>query len=83
MTLESQWVTSELIFGAYVKMRSQSPEGFKYKVKFVSADREKSGRFRIVFEDPSDICDKWVQDFGASESQRFDSEMTTLKRLLK
>ena len=76
------WSTSELTFAAFIFMRSQSQADTGAGVKFDGADRKASGRFEFRFTDPNGICEKWVMDFTTSESQRYDSAMTTLKKLV-
>ena len=74
------WTTSDMAFAAYAKMRSQMDRSLG--VQFVGASRRHSGRYEFRFEDPNGACDKLTDDFAVSESQRFDSEVTTLRKLV-
>ena len=65
--------TSDIGIAAYVMMK-----GLRLK----SASRGPGGRFRFVFEDPSDLGQKHAVDYVNSESARFDANMKNLKNIL-
>ena len=65
--------TSDIGIAAYVMMR-----GLKLK----QASRGTRGRFKFVFEDPSDLGRVYEVDYVNSESAKFDANMKNLKNIL-
>ena len=65
--------TSDIAIAAYLMMRG---------LKLVSAGREKSGRFKFVFDDPNSESAKFCVEFVNSESALFDAHVKNLKNIL-
>ena len=65
--------TSDIGVAAYIMMKG---------LKLISATREKNGRFKFVFDDPSTLGQKLAVDFVNSESALFDAHIKNLKNIL-
>jgi hypothetical protein len=65
--------TSDIAIAAYLMMKG---------LKLQDARREKSGRFKFVFEDPNSIARKLCVEFANSESALFDAHVKNLKNIL-
>ena len=65
--------TSDIGIAAYVMMKG---------LRLSSASRGQGGRFKFVFEDPSNLGQKYAVDYVNSESAKFDANMKNLKNIL-
>jgi len=65
--------TSDIGVAAYIMMKG---------LRLRSATREKNGRFKFVFDDPSSIGQSLAVDFVNSESAKFDAHIKNLKNIL-
>ena len=65
--------TSDIAIAAYLMMK-----GLRLK----SAGREKTGRFKFVFDDPQGLSQQYCVEFVNSESALFDAHVKNLKNIL-
>ncbi len=65
--------TSDIAIAAYLMMRG---------LKLQSAGREKTGRFKFVFDDPKSESQRLCVEFVNSESALFDAHVKNLKNIL-
>ena len=65
--------TSDIGIAAYVMMKG---------LKLLRATRSSGGRFKFVFEDPTDLGPKLAVDYVNSEAAKFDANMKNLKNIL-
>jgi hypothetical protein len=65
--------TSDIAIAAYLMMKG---------LKLTSAGREKSGRFKFVFDDPGTMAQQLSVEFVNSESALFDAHVKNLKNIL-
>ena len=72
MTMKT-FETSDIGVAAYVMMKG---------LKLQSASRDSRGRFKFVFNDPSNVGNSFAVDFVNSESAKFDAHIKNLKNIL-
>jgi len=65
--------TSDIAIAAYLMMKG---------LKLISAGREKSGRFKFVFDDPNSESSQLCVEFVNSEAALFDAHVKNLKNIL-
>ncbi len=65
--------TSDIAIAAYLMMKG---------LKLQSAGREKTGRFKFSFDDPSGLAQQFCVEFVNSESALFDAHVKNLKNIL-
>ena len=65
--------TSDLGIAAYLMVNDFT---------LVNATKEKTGRFRFVFEDPNGIAKSFAIKFVSSCCSKFDSHIKNLKKLI-
>ena len=68
-----QFETSDIGVAAYIMMKG---------LKLLSATRDRTGRFKFIFDDPNDNGQKLSVDFVNSESAMFDAHIKNLKNIL-
>tara|TARA_R110001592_G_scaffold17829_8_gene74623 strand:+ start:9847 stop:10062 length:216 start_codon:yes stop_codon:yes gene_type:complete len=67
------YTTSDIAIAAYLMMRG---------LKLLNADREKSGKFKFIFNNPDDKASSYAVEFVNSECAQFDSHIKNLKNVL-
>ena len=65
--------TSDIAIAAYLMMKG---------LRLINASREKTGRFKFEFDDPSNNGIKFSVEFVNSESALFDANVKNLKNIL-
>lgn len=65
--------TSDLSIAAFLMMKG---------LKLVSADREPTGRFMFLFDDPTGLGVKYAIEFASSDCAVYDNHVRNLKKLL-
>jgi len=65
--------TSDIAIASYVMMKG---------LRLVKAERERSGRFKFMFDDPDDVGNSYAVEYVNSESAKFDAHMKNLKNVL-
>lgn len=65
--------TSDIALAAYLMMRG---------LKLTVAERENSGRFKFVFDDPAGKATILAVDYINSEAAKFDAHVKNLKNIL-
>jgi hypothetical protein len=65
--------TSDIAIAAYLMMKG---------LKLTVAEREKSGRFKFIFDDPENLGGMYAVDYINSESAKFDAHVKNLKNIL-
>ncbi len=65
--------TSDIALAAYLMMRG---------LKLTVAERENSGRFKFVFDDPEGKATSLAVDYINSEAAKFDAHVKNLKNIL-
>ena len=73
MELRMKYQTSDLSIAAFLMMKG---------LKLVSADRESSGRFIFVFDDPNNDGVKYAIEFAGSDCAVYDNHVRNLKKIL-
>lgn len=68
-----QYKTSDLSLSAFLLLRGK---------KLITADREPSGKFIFIFDDPNDECKKLSIDFLSSEFSEYDNHVRNLKKVI-
>jgi len=67
------YTTSDIAIASYIMMKG---------LTLVSAEREKGGRFKFVFDDPQSLGVTYSVEFVNSESAKFDAHVKNLKNIL-
>lgn len=68
-----KYQTSDLSIAAFLMMKG---------LKLISADREATGRFLFVFDDPNKDGVKYAIEFAGSDCAVYDNHVRNLKKLL-
>ncbi|MAF25692.1 hypothetical protein CL634_09000 [bacterium] len=69
----NQYQTSDLSLAAFLLMRG---------LKLVHAEKNKSGKFIFLFDDPDDRCKKLSLEFVNSEFCDYDNHIRNLKKVI-
>lgn len=67
------YITSDIAIASYLMMKG---------LKLLSAEREKTGRFKFSFDDPNGEGNSLSVEFLNSESAKFDAHVKNLKNIL-
>jgi hypothetical protein len=65
--------TSDIAIASYVMMKG---------LRLVKAERERSGRFKFMFDDSDGLGNSYAVEYVNSESAKFDAHMKNLKNVL-
>jgi hypothetical protein len=65
--------TSDIAIASYVMMKG---------LRLIKAERERTGRFKFVFDDPDSLGSSYAVEYVNSESAKFDAHMKNLKNVL-
>jgi hypothetical protein len=65
--------TSDIAIASYVMMKG---------LRLIKAERERTGRFKFVFDDPDSLGNSYAVEYVNSESAKFDAHMKNLKNVL-
>tara|TARA_E500000331_G_C17265911_1_gene717135 strand:+ start:1974 stop:2195 length:222 start_codon:yes stop_codon:yes gene_type:complete len=68
-----QYQTSDLSLAAYLLLKG---------VKLLKAEKENSGKFIFLFDDPDSKCKKLSLDFLNSELSEYDNHVRNLKKII-
>lgn len=67
------YITSDIAIASFLMMKG---------LKLLSAEKEKSGRFKFTFDDPDSQGTNLSVEFLNSESAMFDAHVKNLKNIL-
>ncbi len=65
--------TSDIAIASYVMMKG---------LRLIKGERERTGRFKFVFNDPDSLGNSYAVEYVNSESAKFDAHMKNLKNVL-
>ena len=69
----NQYQTSDLSLAGFLLLKG---------LKLIKAEKEKSGRFIFLFEDPDDKCKIFALEFLNSEFSEYDNHIRNLKKII-